>query len=674
MKVPVCILILALLALLSCESYPEADFYEVNGIVSIHARSLPDQGNWVNRSYYTSVSKIAIEDSLSAAGRLTFPFFIRRPGNYSVWILGSIASHHQEENALNLNVFDQHQFLMDNFRLQMNRNHALGWLNHDVRSGEEITVFFPEPGHYSLVLETGGKGGYVIDKLHLSLNGIREPEGFAFPETHNFRVDPVMAKRDQRVIIPPSWSFGMVAGINGEPGDSFEALNRLKAHQIIPDALAYSKQETDDSFISDIYRGIMLPDVHNREPVAAIDVEAYSTASAESLIDDRFHFAKLWPGAGFTEIQDTFEELIEAGAHEQRRGYVLSGLENLYQPEIKEYPGNWPFIADSGLVQPAEDGENFHGLKETIAMVANPRLSTYEIPFLSLNIGGYYRDISRMEEEEIVRWIQFQTFYTMNYLYSSEGDVLKILSHLPEQSLSHISELLNHRNQLFPYIYSLAHLVRPTAVKPVRGISEHPDQFWLGNAFLVAPVYQKGADKRNVNLPDGLWYNYWDGTLYRGGERIEVEVSLYRVPVFVKAGSIIPYQKNGVRLSAENNERLKVDIYGGDRGTFRLYEDDGVTTRYQLGEFSTTAFRYFEHPDYATFTIGRRVREYRGQPDYREMELNFKFIGEPASITANDEPLERSSWSYDSEQRILSINWSQPYYEKTDFVIFFDNR
>ena len=678
------VIILATFILLSCESYPEADFYEVNGIVSIEAASLPDQNNWITLPYYTSVSKISYQDSLAATGRLSFPFFIRRPGTYSLWTLTSQASANPAENALTLRVLDNRQFLVDDYRLQLSESHALEWMNRDSRTGEEISVFFPEPGHYSVIFESGGRDGYVIDKLFMSLNDGRKPEGFAFPETNNHRVDPVLSRRDQRVVIPPAWSFGMVAGTPGSGDDLHTAIELLSRYNITPNALVYTAgyiSEGSDpgnsnsrSYLNNrnIRPGMMLFDADDPNAVRVRgDGFTANGPEKEYLSSGVYDVVKLWPGAGLSAVEHSFGLMLEAGAAEQRRAFVLSGLENIYRQEIKEYPASWSSAKNIELLLSGDYEGHVTGLKESIGMVANPRMSTYEIPFLTLNIGSYYRDISLMDEEEIIRWFQFLSFYTMMYINSGKEDVLETILKLPEESRKYIGRLLDHRRQLFPYLYSLAHLVRPTGVKPVRGSADHPDQFFLGNSFLVAPVYKKGATEREVFLPQGTWYHYRDGTAYRGGEKITVNVSLYEIPVLVKAGSIIPYRQNSETISGESIETMRVDIYGGDRGTFRLYEDDGITTRYQLGEFSTTAFRYFEHEDYAMFTIGRRVREYLGQPEYKEMHLSFKFVDEPTLITVNDETLGRESWSYDDENRTLHLNRLQPHYQKTDFYIQF---
>jgi hypothetical protein len=665
------IILLVCLSLLSCESYPESDFYEVNGIVSINARSVPDQNNWINKPYYTSVSKVSYEDSLSVAGRLTFPFFIRRPGSYSIWTLSKKVSDEHEENNITFRVFDKQQFLLADFRLQLNDTHALEWLNRDSRTGEEIRVIFTEPGHYSITFESGGREGYVIDKLYLNLNDDRAPEGFAMPETNDFRIDPVLTKRDQRVVIPPGWAFGLIASNSGSGENSNQILDQLSSLNISPDAVVYTAGSGFPLRENGVYRGMMLYEENNQEVNHGNVLDNKYWDLAERFTTGGYHFAKLWPGAGYSVIKETFNLFLKEGLKDHRRAFVISGLENSFMPEMKEYPVIWPSLADLDILGFIDDEMHIFGLKETIGMVANPAMSTYEIPFLLLNIGGYYRDISLMDEEEIIRWFQFLSFYTMMYLQSGDSDVSDVILSLSAECQNHVSNLLGHRSQLYPYLYSLAHLVRPTGVKPVRGSAEHPTQFWLGNSFLVAPVYLRGASERELFLPEGIWYDYWDGTRYQGGETITVDSPINMIPVFVKAGSIIPYNQPEDTNTRGNKDIYKVDVYGGDRGTFRLYEDDGVSTRYQSGEFSTTAFRYFEHEDYATFTIGRRVRGYIGQPDYREILLTFKYVDEPDFITVDDETLDADAWSYDKESRSIHLTWSQPYYQKTDFFIQF---
>lgn len=316
-------------------------------------------------------------------------------------------------------------------------------------------------------------------------------------------------------------------------------------------------------------------------------------------------------------------------------------------------------------------------LRENIELMANPAFITYEIPYASYDVGGfYYNENPPFEEELIIRWAQFATFNSVMHLFSREVyESLVESGELSEESYSHVKDLTLLRSRLFPYLYSEYHLTRGTRVKPVCGNSDFPTQYMFGDSFLAAPMYSVGEDERFVNLPSGIWYDYFDGTRYDGGQSWLVEAPLNKIPLFVKAGSIIPYRDEKRSAYPAFSDSLLIEVYGGSVGTFRLYEDDGISTQYKQGQFSTTAFRYFERDDYSTFTIGRVSREFSGQPSEKVLTLIFKYVQKPTSVLANKEELSEGSgmseWYYDEGEGRLILNWIQQNSIKTDFEFIF---
>src|SRR5690625_4383669 len=117
---------------------------------------------------------------------------------------------------------------------------------------------------------------------------------------------------------------------------------------------------------------------------------------------------------------------------------------------------------------------------------------------------------------------------------------------------------------------------------------------------------------------------------------------------------------------------LEIEIYGGGMGagTFGYYEDDGISENYLDGEYSTMAFRYFEHDTHGVLTIGKRVRGYPGQPDRYQMTLRFKHIPEPVTIKANGETLEDSVWTYNNDSEELVLEWKQMADQKPILKLF----
>ena len=114
------------------------------------------------------------------------------------------------------------------------------------------------------------------------------------------------------------------------------------------------------------------------------------------------------------------------------------------------------------------------------------------------------------------------------------------------------------------------------------------DEYMYGPAFLVAPVTEQGATHRSVYLPAGCdWYNYWTGQRFHGGQTIDVDAPIDTLPLFVKAGSIVPLGSDDG--SAQKQQKIvSVKVYAGADGSFTLFQDDGKTYAYERGKYSVT--------------------------------------------------------------------------------------
>ncbi|TVR16146.1 MAG: DUF5110 domain-containing protein [Balneolaceae bacterium] len=595
--------------IISCTNLPDSPFYEVDGMVSIKAASLEKTDGWELKPFQTSISKISRENP-DTRGSLSFPFYIQRPGFYSVWVLSASITEDGSDNSINFRVMDEEGILLERFTLDLNSAEMLTW-NRESVSGDLLQVRFDQPGHFRIVFESGGEGGVVIDKLHLTLNNQHPPFGFGYPETVQPGVDPVLAKRDQRVGLPPSWLFQPVCSS-------------------LPEDLS-------GIYVADLYD--FASETNSVKPKRIRKQEV----DTDSLLQN------------MQKMEAFFSENFS-----ENRGLVFAEPVFLQDPDFKRFPTRWSI----------QDSFDFY---EQIEKAANPRRSIYEVPFLIGSSAEVFDPSSDLFTEELLmRWVQFSAFHTIMFFPVDDVTVLK--EALSDETYEHINGLIELRHRLYPYIYSLAHLIRATGVKPLRGFSQHRSQFRLGNAFLMAPHYREGMQQRAIYFPDGLWYRYSDGARYEGGQSWLVETPLNELPLFVKAGSIIPMSSSPVSGTALFDD-LTVEIYTGGTGNFRLYEDDGLTNDYLQGGFTTTAFRYFEHTDYATFTIGRKFRHLDGQADVKNLTLKFKFISEPEFITAEDEQVERGTgenmWEYDGESQTLIINWKQNVHQKTDFFIQF---
>jgi len=123
-------------------------------------------------------------------------------------------------------------------------------------------------------------------------------------------------------------------------------------------------------------------------------------------------------------------------------------------------------------------------------------------------------------------------------------------------------------------------------------VADIRDEYMFGPALLVAPVVEQGATTRDVYLPAGCdWYNYWTNEKLHGGQTVKVQAPIETVPLFVRAGSILPLG-TPVESTHEKQALMKVKVYSGRDAVFTLYNDDGTTYGYERGEHSITTLRW----------------------------------------------------------------------------------
>ena len=109
-----------------------------------------------------------------------------------------------------------------------------------------------------------------------------------------------------------------------------------------------------------------------------------------------------------------------------------------------------------------------------------------------------------------------------------------------------------------------------------------------GRDTLIAPVYKPGATTRDVYLPEGAWYDWWSGEKELGPKTVSRKVDLETMPIYVRAGAIIPLDPVRQYVMQPVTEPTTIRVYSGARGQFRWYEDDGVSQEYLTGKFAWT--------------------------------------------------------------------------------------
>lgn len=242
------------------------------------------------------------------------------------------------------------------------------------------------------------------------------------------------------------------------------------------------------------------------------------------------------------------------------------------------------------------------------------------LPYWGSDIGGFWMT-KELTGELFVRWFQFGAFCP---LFRSHGrpsqtrlpwgwDTGEIgppemedapsFAVEPQASELHNSAVepicrryLELRYRLLPYTYSAARETHDTGVPMMRAVwlyyggdpaaVARGDEYLWGRDILVAPVTEKGATSRTLYLPQGSWYDFWTGARIEGGREITRPVDLQTLPLYVRAGAILPMGPVKQYTSQKVDQPMQLSVYPGQDGTFVLYDDDGTSFQFEKGEYA----------------------------------------------------------------------------------------
>jgi alpha-D-xyloside xylohydrolase len=140
----------------------------------------------------------------------------------------------------------------------------------------------------------------------------------------------------------------------------------------------------------------------------------------------------------------------------------------------------------------------------------------------------------------------------------------------------------------------------------------------FGPAILVSPITQSGATSRSVYLPAGTWYDFWDGSTLSGGSDQDVDAPLSEIPLFIKAGSIVPMGPD-IQYATESVDPIEIRVYPGNDASFVLYEDANDTYAYEQGEYATISFSWNDAKQ--ELSIGQREGTFPGMLDTRTFHV-----------------------------------------------------
>lgn len=218
------------------------------------------------------------------------------------------------------------------------------------------------------------------------------------------------------------------------------------------------------------------------------------------------------------------------------------------------------------------------------------------------------------------------------------------------------------RYSLMPYIYSMTGWVYfndYTIMRPMvmdfgydMKVNDLGDQYMFGPSLLAAPVYEYQARSREVYLPKNTaWYDFYSGTYFEGGKTIEADAPYERMPLFVKAGSIIPIGEDIQYTSEKPDMKVTLYVYAGADAAFTLYEDEGTNYDYEKGKYTNIPISYNDKTK--ELVIGDRAGSFDEMTKERVFEVVY--ISQEKAKGFDSKPVSCATIRYDGTKQAVKL-------------------
>jgi alpha-glucosidase len=393
-----------------------------------------------------------------------------------------------------------------------------------------------------------------------------------------------------------------------------------------------------DQGVKGIWNDMNEPGIFSK--TSTMDLEVVHDNDGDMGTHRRFH--NLY---GLLEGQATYEGLKRYNS--EKRPFVLTraGFSG-----IQRYSAVW-----------TGDNRSFWiHLELAIPMLMNMGLSG--ITFCGTDVGGF---ADNSDGELLTRWIQLGLFMPFLRNHCAINNINQEPWSFGKEYEEIIRKYIKLRYRFLTHLYNLFYRAHQSGLPVMRPlVLEYPedektynlsDQFMVGDSVLVAPVYQPDRSERMVYLPKGEWQDFWTGQSYQGQKYIIAKAPLDTIPIFIKAGAILPLSPVMNYVGEEKIEELELNIYlSGDvkEGSYRLYEDDGSSFAYQQGGYNIREFSYLYYTDRLEFNIDSLADDY--QLEYSSYLIKFRNLDLEPSVVMID-GVKSDQWQYNNGNLELKV-------------------
>ncbi len=352
-----------------------------------------------------------------------------------------------------------------------------------------------------------------------------------------------------------------------------------------------------------------------------------------------------WQDATEPENDDLVGRKTAAGPGERMRiAYPLQVSRTVYESQRRFQPDRRVMILTrsafigqqryAAATWSGDIGNNWETLKRQIPAGLNMAAAGY--PYWTVDAGGFFRPgesqfTDPAYHERFLRWFQYATFLPLQRVHGYQTDTE--FWRYGEQVETVARAYLDLRYRLLPYIYSLAGATWRTGEPVMRPLVfdfrqdaqalDETHAYMFGRAFHVAPVLEPGVTTWPVYLPQskGGWYDFWTGDHREGGQRHDVPAPLDRLPLHVRAGTILPLGPVLQSTAEATGKELDLIIFPGVDGNYKLYEDGGLNYDYEKGRYSLIEMSWNDSK--GELTIGARKGRFETMPDSRRFNIRI---------------------------------------------------
>ncbi|MEQ2010192.1 MAG: TIM-barrel domain-containing protein, partial [Limisphaerales bacterium] len=280
-------------------------------------------------------------------------------------------------------------------------------------------------------------------------------------------------------------------------------------------------------------------------------------------------------------------------------------------------------IQRHAAVWTGDNSSTWEHLAESISMLLN--LSLSGVAFCGADAGGF---LDNCTGELLARWTQLAAFTPFFRNHANIDSRRQEPWAFGPRVEALCRDAITLRYQMLPYLGCLFAEANRTGTPIMRPLLWHhandpaavacEDQFLLGESLLIAPILRPGATARSVYLPRGLWFDFWSGALFEGGQHIVVEAVAEHIPVFVRAGAVVPTVAPRQFITSDADSVVNLHLWPHGRSSFTWHEDDGESLGYERGEISTRQIDFADRGTSRELVLGAaggsfesRVRTWR---------------------------------------------------------------